>query len=445
MYTGSEALKQAIEAKQLALAEQTGLDNLSGDLKAKIAEAQEKRRSIAQELAAVYLVDLTEEAMAIAEQRSGFSGFSRMRPLQAMANEATRLSARVRTIEGDEQYRRREYLIGTNGSITRELAEARDLLAPWEEAAHRFESLPSFQELLDTGYDTPQFSIRWWEPTYWKLWARGDAACKALGLNDFGDDVLPAWREVSVPRDQWRQQVASIQARYNAVADLVQEHDSAQLRIQQLPQIYLAEARKALTNHILRAETGILESWAGEDRALLIGLRSIAGLDAKIFAWEDMLRGSQNLRVDLDERLATLETKIHKLQRPKKLSTYYMGDLPPEKLVQRVGQHAQSRQKLSQNAEKVRAFDDYGSVPAEVPPQGWYVVMVGKTPNGHTPRLHEWYAQNPNYQVPVDPYYQHSLGEAIAVEVAGELIADGIERAFHSSHGSSLDHYDDPS
>ena len=138
------------------------------------------------ELAAVYLPRLERAALQSAEQLTGFRGFSRRDPLQAMAQERRRLQGLVQKIAASEPYQRRKQLVGEYGEFTRALTEAEDMLAPWERECARFEDLRDFVTLYELGYDTPQYAVRWWDPAYWRYWASGDAVCEALEMDDFG-------------------------------------------------------------------------------------------------------------------------------------------------------------------------------------------------------------------------------------------------------------------
>src|SRR4029079_3084971 len=101
-------------------------------------------------------------------------------------------------------------------------------------------------------------------------------------LNDFGDDVLPAWEKVRVPRDQWRSQKGLILAKRDEIHALVQRRAVIVGRLQDLEQIYLDECRQALAVHLGGADHPLLGEWAGSDRGVLMGLRKVAGLTAKL-------------------------------------------------------------------------------------------------------------------------------------------------------------------
>ena len=124
-------------------------------------------------LAAIYLPRLDAVALVDAEKKTGFRGFSRRDPLEAKAKEKRRLEHDIEQIRGAERYQRRTYLVGKEGELTRELAEAREMLDPWERDAARFEDLEDFLVLVDVGYDTPEFSERWWEASRRVRAARG--------------------------------------------------------------------------------------------------------------------------------------------------------------------------------------------------------------------------------------------------------------------------------
>lgn len=75
-----------------------------------------------------------------------------------MPRERKTLERELGQLEADERYARREYLVGPNGSVTRQIAETADLLAPWELECQRFE-VRGRRQLLEL-LDAPQQLLR---------------------------------------------------------------------------------------------------------------------------------------------------------------------------------------------------------------------------------------------------------------------------------------------
>ena len=345
------------------------------------------------ELAAQYLPTLDQPAMMSAEKRTGFRAFSRNDPLKAMEKERAQLRKELQRIREVPIYVEREKRAGPAGIYTLKLQEAQQMLEPWEAECRRFESMDGFLELLEIGYDTPAFSERWWQPDYWRHWAAGDRICEALGLADFGDDVLPAWEKVYAPRTQWRKEVSEWIEKKKQVHDIVQKHDEASYRLDNLERLYLEECQKRLAEHLTKADVGLLQSWAGADSGLEMGLLRLSAITAKQAYFQDVLRnGLPPLIRDLEDRQTQLLQKLAKLRRPKKM--YIEVGNPAGNLQGKLNSLEQRRQKLLNANQRVRRFDDYQGWQATSTEAWWGAFFAGATVPMWAPGVLAWSQQH---------------------------------------------------
>jgi hypothetical protein len=395
-----------------------------GDL---LEHLQRAREAIAQQLQAaqlelgmLYLERLDGLALANAERLTGFRGFTRRDPLRAMAKEATRLQKTAAAVAKDPRYVRRQFLVGPHGELTRELAERQSLLEPWEQECARFESLDGFQMLLDLNYDTPLWDQSWLSATYWKAWKAGDAICSALGLDDFGDDVLPAYAKVAGERLKWMGQVREVQARIDQVHELVQLHDRSVAALPKLPAKTLGECQRALADHLSHADLALLEQWQQADdpdnRALLLGLRRLAGLQAKdrVLA-ETITKGVAPLLEDLRARRAKFARKTVKYGRSKYYTTRWDDSVLDLKFEDKHTKMLEKEAKLRRVMDRMVAYDSYERFELSNDPDLWWFEMTGKSPTRFTPGLRSWYERNPNATVRRDPRVdQAAVRQAVA-------------------------------
>lgn len=348
------------------------------------------------ELAHAYMPELSREALKLLEQLTGFMVLSRRDPLTAMAKEQDVLKKTVQRINLDERYKRRQYLVGPHGELTQELLEARSMLEPWEETAARYEQLEGFMELVEVGYDTPDFSVGFFESRYWRYWATGDRICEELELDDFGDDVLPAWQEAVSKRDPWREEVRRISTRVEDVHALVMQHDQALARLPRLPELYLAACVDAVAEFLETADYPLLDEWARstrpDDRAIRMGLRRAAGLGAKLAALEELMQsGIQPMLASLDQRMRKYDRKITKYRRPKYAYTQFSERDLDMKFQLKKDKYHQRAQKLGVLVGRLHRYDDYDRFDLANPPELWFVEMTGKTPSSQWPSLRSWY------------------------------------------------------
>lgn len=352
-------------------------------------------------LAQAFLPALEPAAIAQAERLTGFRGFSRRDPLRAMAREADVLRKTIARIEADPRYQRREYLVGPVGELTRARQEAASLLEPWEQECARFESQEGFEELVAVGYDTPRFTGRFWEASYWRHWATGDRICEALGMADFGDEVLPAWEKVALERKRWREELARADARIDEVHDLVREHDEAVARIPALPEVVLDGCHKVLAEHLGHADAALLDSWLqaepDEQRPARLALRSVAGLLAKrAYLVELRDQGLSDMATELRRRAEKYARKSTKFGRPKYASVPIGDDQLDPAFLDKADKLERALYQQGLLVERVLGYDAYDRFDLANDPELWFMEMTGKRPSRLTPSLRSWYDRSPS-------------------------------------------------
>lgn len=395
-----------------------------GDL---LEHLEASREAIAQELqgaqlelAMLYLERLDGLSLANAERLTGFRGFTRRDPLRAMAKESARLQKTAAAVAQDPRYVRRQFLVGPHGELTRELAERQSLLEPWVQECARFESLDDFQMLLDLNYDTPQWDQSWLSATYWKAWKAGDAVCAALGMDDFGDDVLPAYAKVAAERLKWMGQVREVQVQIDQVHELVQLHDRSVAALPKLPAKVLGESQRALADHLAHADLALLEQWHQADdpdnRGVLLGLRRLAGLQAKdrVLA-ETIHKGVAPLLEDLRARRAKFARKAAKYGRSKYAYQRWDDSALDLKFEAKHTKMLEKEAKLRRVMDRMVAYDAYERFELSNDPDLWWFEMTGKPPTRFTPGLRSWYERNPSAAIRRDPRVdQAAVRQAVA-------------------------------
>lgn len=396
-------------------------DALRADIGKALDEVRAARAAAGQELAAVYLPELTESALASAERRTGFRGFSRRNPIQVMPREEAKLTQLLTSIEADARYVKREALAGPYGSLTRALEEAEANLDPWLKECEGYESHAGFLELVDVKYDTPEFAERWWQPAYWRHWADGDRITAALGKADFGDDVLPAYLEARKNLDNWREQVRLARERLEAVHELVRRHDETLWRRDHLAEVYLDESRKVLATHLEGADAALLLQWAEDDRGILVLLKRISGLRAKEDVLTDLRdRWANTQGRSLRDAAMKWKLKANKLGSAKKAA---QDLVVPAGVDEKLAAHGERVQKARSFVERVRSFDEYDRYDLHQPPETWYLHFSGnRRPGAFTPQYRTWYDRHPDIVVVTDPTWESAR---VPIDVAPDLAAAG--------------------
>jgi|GEM_PF-1839429 len=384
-------------------------------------------------LAVAYLPALTPDAIARAEKLSGFRGFSRRDPLKAMEHERDVLTRTIKRVEADVRWQRREFLVGPAGELTQAVEEAQAMLEPWEADCRRYEELEGWAELLESAYDTPAFAVSFFTSRYWTLWGQGDAVCVSLGLDDFGDDVLPAFAESDRHRQAWRAQLAEARGKVDEVHELARTRDLAEGRIPRLGEIYLHACQGHLAKYFAEADLALLEEWLADDagdgepdRAVLIGLRRVSGLTAKERLLNELLSGgvgasARALRTRMDKFMRKA-TKFGREKHRHQAFTEGVMDrgfaAKHSKVRSRVG-------KLSELVQRIARYDRYAVYDlANNPDELWFLEMTGKRPPLQLPSTRRWYDRHPD-RAPAH-VHQDSDGAALLIAAAAAHEADEL-------------------
>ena len=335
-----------------------------------------------------------------------------------MAHERHTLEHAIARVEADPRYQQREVLASPDGTLRAKLAEAQEMIAPFDRECDKFEVLPMFTELVRIGYDTPDFSEGWWTGDYWKHWAAGDEICKALEMDDFGDDVLPAYQKVATQRNFWRREIDQLQAQLNEIHELVRHHDQAKTRIPQLAHLYLEQSQSVLGEHLRQADVQLLEEWraasAADDRSIQVGLRKLAGLRAKFEILRELHdQGLQLTIKDLQARASKYQRKTAKFSRSK----YQYRAIHQNELDQKFGaklKKLQDRQrKLAMLVTRIDGYDDYEGFSLDNDQElWWYELSGGKTPPRQLPRLRRYYDRHPSLKPAGGPHRRAARGRA---------------------------------
>ena len=397
---------------------------LEDDVNQRLERTRQQEAEARKALALAYLPELSHAAIDRAQTLTGFRGFARRDPIKALQHETATLQRTIARVEADERYQRRQFLVGPHGEWTRKRQETEEMLAPWREEAAKFESLEGFEALVDLGYDTPAYSVSWVSTRYWRYWAQGDAICEALGMADFGDDVLPAYNKVAAERARWQAVLDEQRARIDEVHELVRTRDQAELRIPRLPELYFESALDMLCEFLEQADLPLLEEWssrdAGDDRPIQMALRRVAGLQAKLrYLREVQQDGVAPALQQMRERRSKYHRKASKYARNKYYGQHFPESTQDLKFQRKLQKYEQNIEKMRRLLDRMERYEDYHRFSLANDPDLWWLEMTGKNPSRFTPRLRGYYERNPSLSVRHDV-----LDERAAVAAAASAAAE---------------------
>jgi hypothetical protein len=348
------------------------------------------------------------------------------------------LQSQLAKLDGDERYQRRDVLVGPSGTLQQELEASREALAPLQTECDRFELQVDFLELVQVGYDTPGFTEHWWNAGYWKHWSAGDRICKALGMKDFGDDVLPAYKKYAEPRDVMRDDIARLEQEIDAVHKTVQERDKVADRLAHLDEIYLASAQDFLGEHLAAADAALLEQWAANEpdaRAVQMELRKLAGAQAKKrFVGEVVQTGVPQTIAGLQERWTKAEQKAAKFVRPKYSYTTHDTALLDDGFDQKMQAMQAQQDKMRRRLDTLVAYRDYERFQLGNDPELWWWYFMESPPSRYyMPGLFGYYQRRPDVAVMMDPEIDLLERERDDAAARAFVAADAAERGGYLS------------
>ncbi len=423
--SGQEAAAHSGRNQAQALELIDGYEKLRIHIGQRRREIREQLDAARLELARAYLTGLDPEAFERVKQLTGFLGFERRDPRLAMEREQHVLSATVASIEADERYQQRELRVGADGTLTQKRIETTEMLQPWLDECQKFEQHEGFLELIRVGYDTPGFSESWWQASYWKHWAAGDRICKALEMDDFGDDVLPEYNKAAEQRGFWQSELDGIDRQIQIIHDLVQRRDGAVARIPRLPELYLDQCQQQLGEYLEEADLSLLEDWLREraagDHPIQAGLRKLSGLKAKdSFLAELVNQGLNDSIGQLRGRAQKYQRKVQKFLRPKNYSRRFGDRDLDAKFAAKAAKYQQRQAKLRSMVNRIYAYDDYDRFSLANDPALWWMEITGRQPPRLMPHTWRWYQRHPNLAPNLDPIDDDddTLAHGVAVAAA---------------------------
>ncbi|MEZ4219736.1 MAG: hypothetical protein R3B13_02325 [Polyangiaceae bacterium] len=417
---GHQAARQFHDYTQRTLQVAGQFEVLSRHVQGIERRTSEELDAVALELANAYLPGLTRHHLDALERLTGFLAFQRRDPLEAMAHERHVLEHTIATIRADGRYDKREELAGPHGTLRTRLTQAHEMMAPWVTDCARYESLEGFTDLVYSAYDTPEFRHNWWQGEYWRRWKQGDAICEALGMKDFGDDVLPAYRKSAEQRAFWQQEIRGLESELASITELVQRHDESVSRLQNLARIYLEQCQKLLGEHLIQSDVKLLSEWliqSGHDnRAVQMSLRKLSGMRAKRDFLRQLHTHGVAATVDaLKDRAKKFERKAQKFLRPKHQSRNVGPQELESGLPNKLGKLQERTKKLRALVDRIGGYDQYERFSLDNDPYLWWWEQTGgKVPPSIMGTLHRYYQQNPSARPVIEKDGRRAVAQAAA-------------------------------
>ncbi|MBI4852350.1 MAG: hypothetical protein HY819_11190 [Acidobacteria bacterium] len=371
-----------------------------------LVELQNIYNQTLDELVQINLPNLSQEAFSQVRQYTGYGQFDVKNPFITMNEEHTRLTQLISDIDLDERYLRQDELVNPiSGELILKADSIRQNFNLLRDSLQRYESEPRFLHLIQSAYDTPDYTGRMWQLDYYRDWRTGSSISKKFGKHfyEIRSDYLP----LKQAHDHTYNELAEAEKEINDVKNLVNLRGQSLYRLNNLPQVILQESQAALRQHLQYVDKEQLFSWAQGDHAREALIKKLDGVEKKLNYLKEMVAYQQQQeQTALQEYIYKLNKKVVKFQRPK----YYHYTVssrdaailyidPKEKLFHK-------RNKFWKSYDVVFDFDDYDYYDYQKDMLWWDLMTDGEIDGNYINEVNHFYSNHPGYSYRHDYYYE---------------------------------------
>ena len=357
---------------------------------------QEARDKALDELVELSIPALTREAFASIPQLTGYRQFETNDPFAQMERKRQELSSRVVAIEADQRYQRRQQLLdAAAGDLVLKRGELEGKLKIMDETLYRYDAEPEFAGLAQRGYDTEEYSLKWWQLQYYRDWKYGDIITEKFGQQSFRD-VLYSYNQVRAGRAEIYRDYQLICHQIAEIESLVAERSQCLSSLETLEVDTLNACRKQLRDHLEYIDRNDLAAWSASDPNRTGLLKRIHGIEKKMEYLDELARRYLDTeREQLMTLKAKLDKKITKYRRPKNAyasipiaeANSILKD-PRPKLASR-------RQRYNESYRTVVYYDRYDAFDFTRDMLWWDLMTDGRIDGDFIPEVHAWREQHP--------------------------------------------------
>jgi hypothetical protein len=297
----------------------------------RVTELGRLRKDKLHEIVALYLPNLSPETIGAVNRLTGFRAFEVKSPADDLVTRRDELSNRVAEIERDPLYVNRQKLTDpVAGDLTLEKERLTGEKGLLDQSVGRFEGADGFLDLINRGYDTPDYKQSKFSLQYYRDWKRGDEIedtfkpveeAEEPAARPSFNDLAYQYRQVKEAAETYRLDIERVEKEIASVERLVAEREEALKSLSTLPEDTLAESQKRLMEHVEHADRADLAERGRGREDLLSALKHLEGLEKKIEYLEALTRQYVDSDAEaLLDRITGLEKKVQKYSRPKNRS-----------------------------------------------------------------------------------------------------------------------------
>lgn len=367
-----------------------------GEHQSQVKALEQARDQALDELAALYLPAWTPESFAPIPTLTGYRQFEVNNPFELAEQRRRSLSSLVAGVEGDERYQRREQLLDpVAGELSLKVAEAGTQLKFFNDALAPYEEEPELHGLVERGYDTDAYGVKWWTLQYYRDWKHGDLIAEKFGKQSFRE-ALDDYLRLREARDEYQKDLQAAEQEKRVVEDLVKSRADALAALENLEVEALSLCRRQLREHLAFIDRQELATWSAAAPEMVGVIKRIHGIEKKIEYLDELAR--RYLHAEREQLIAAstkLTAKVEKYSRPKHAHTQIPVEQANSWLKDPTGKLAARRQRYDEGYRRVYEFDRYDVYDYARDMLWWDLMTDGRVDGDFIPEVQAWREQHP--------------------------------------------------
>jgi hypothetical protein len=426
-------MSQVSNQRAIQLAEQQ-LGELAEEkrrLAAAEAEHADQQRAVAGELEEAWhhLVSVLVPSLEAAalDGAAGVLHLPGVRSVEVEARaraEKQRLEAQVAGVEADPRFAQRDV---KRAELDLRLRELEDYAQPLRDGVRELEAEPVFTELVESGYGTPGYAVRWYMASYYRHWKYGDQVvdkqASRRGVVDFPalrrayleerDTLAGMEQSLDVLRQERGSLEALVRAREDALAGLANQ-----------PQRTLAHARERVRAHLSALEAADQAALLSHHPAYSVAVKRVQGVAAKQSHLEDIHQEwVVKPREQVQQVVQKTQRELSKLRRPKNAGRRWDPGEVSQRFRSRQPQFDKRHRRYQDTRARILAFNNYDRYEPLGHLLWWDLMTDGRVDGDFIPEVRHHHAHNPGWR---DHFHHDRAVAALAGDDghSGDVLTD---------------------
>lgn len=400
-YSINDFIAEAEKQEKFLQTQISRFDSLLADYDQKTRDLRAKKQQAIITITRKLLPEFTPDALknlARLLDNSAVAGLyaEYQREKEALAN-------RLKAIESNENYQKREFLLAPGtGVLTSQAAETEGMYNEAASFCSKLESMKHFNTLAEKRYGTDDYPhrgfTRFFNPAYLTDWKYADIITETLREKDFAA-ILEQYDEAKNRRTVFGQSLADIRAQIKAISDAAVEHEDKKKLLETIDERYAVRVGSFVAEWLRNSGAAAVKVVAANGEELLEEARRADGLEHQI----DYIRGlTEKATADRNALVTKSDTITQEAMRYKadpyrfRNKRWERGSFA-KKFNRDSTRYDKLHRKYEQTGETIYVFNDYGRASMVQDFLWWDIMTDGRLDGNFIPEVNEYYGAHPDY------------------------------------------------